>query len=177
MVCSKKYKKNANKVRFDPKSDLLYLCHYADEKRNGIELVKQCLEAIKIIEGELNVNNIYSPQQWLSPLHIACSHGNVEIAKLLLLEANAAVNIEDKEGWTPLHCAAAEGHIEVIKLLAKCQGSIFDKDKTRSDIYYVFDGPIDLEPVNNDDESAEDVALESKKDEIIHLLTGIHHIE
>jgi hypothetical protein len=167
--------KCVKKVGFDPKSTLLYLCHYADAEGVGTHLdqVKSCVEQIKSANnGLIDVNNIYLPQQWLSPLHIACSHGHLEIAKYLLEEANAAVNIVDIEGWTPLHCAAAEGHLDIIKLLGSCHGSLFDESKDNKEILYIFDGPIDLEPLNDDNELPEDVALESKEADIKELLIG-----
>jgi hypothetical protein len=132
------------------------------------------LEGIAALnDPDVDINNVYSPQQWLTPLHVACSHGKTEIARLLL-DAGAAVNITDKEGWTPLHCAAAEGHLEVLKLLGRCQGNQSDVGERNSEWIYVLDGPINLEPLNDDNELPEDVALESKESEIQTLLAGMN---
>jgi ankyrin repeat protein len=49
-------------------------------------------------------------------LHWACEHG----AKALvhwLLQNNANVNCQDKDGWYPIHIAAQEGHADIVKIL------------------------------------------------------------
>jgi ankyrin repeat protein len=160
-------------VRFDPGTSLIYLCQHGDGTEESLQKVRDCLDAITAMgDSDVDINNVYTPHQWLTPLHVACSHGKTEIAKILL-ESGAAVNIEDKESWTPLHCAAAEGHVEIIKLLGKCQGNLEDEDKSNPDWIYVLDGPINLEPLNDDNELPEDVALEAKLDDIQKAIAGI----
>lgn len=161
-------------VRFDPGTALLHLCQFAEHDDPDLIQVKMCIAEILARKEENlpDINNIYSPQQWLTPLHVACSHGNVEIARLLLQTAGAAVNITDKEGWTPLHCAAAEGHLDIIRLLGKCQGNSADPNQNRTDWLYVLDGPVDLDPLTDDNETPEDVALEANYDQLISLLQG-----
>ena len=170
--------KKIKSVKFDQATLLLHLCQFPDENQDQLEMVKDCLG----LEDEksvcaLDVNNTYSPQQWLTPLHIACSYGFVEVAKLLIERAGAAVNITDKEGWTPLHCACAEGQVEVVKLLMKCQGNIARKEEGAGKGWiYALDGPINLEQENDDGDIPEEVAHEDKEDVINFILKGVDRL-
>lgn len=56
-------------------------------------------------------------------LHIACSEGNEEVVKHLLL-AGAAVHMRDRYDRTPLTEAITVDHHEIIKLLRKCGAHI-----------------------------------------------------
>ena len=51
-----------------------------------------------------------------APLHLAASHGYLDIVALLI-EYRAAVDILQDFGWTPLHEAARNGHTSVVSLL------------------------------------------------------------
>jgi hypothetical protein len=169
-------------VRFDPAVLLLNVCQQPTSVEDPIRTVSQCLNTINNPELFLNstitpsnqnisgINNIFSPHQLLTPLHVACSHGNVEIVKLLL-EAGSFVNVYDSEGWTPLHCAAAEGHIEILNLLGKCQGKIGEVGL--EDWIYVADGPIDLVSINEDGDMPIDVAFESSQETIREIISGL----
>jgi Ankyrin repeats (3 copies) len=154
-------KKPKKSVKFDPSALLLHVCQHPTSVDDPIQTITECLASNT--EQKFDINEIFSPHQWLTPLHVACSHGNVEITKLLL-ENGAYVNVYDTEGWTPLHCASAEGHTEILKLLGQCQGKTGDVIKPN--VINVADGPIDLEPVNEDGDLPEDVAFETKEDEI-----------
>jgi hypothetical protein len=160
------YKSSKRKtVSFDPVTMLMYICQYASSVDNATEALRSCLQTKT---PTLDVNQIVSPHQWLTPLHIACTHGNLEIAKVLLLEAGAKVNVYDIEGWTPLHCAAAEGHVEILLLLGRCQGRPGEAP-TNPDCIYVPDGPIDLLPENEDGDLPMDIALDNSKQAIEQL--------
>ena len=50
--------------------------------------------------------------QKMTPLHLAASHNEVEIVKMLL-EAKANIRCVDEDMATPLHYACMEGNIEV----------------------------------------------------------------
>ena len=171
----KREKAKTKRVQFDSATMLLHLCQFPDERENHLEMVKKCLDLENEGNvGHLDVNNTYSPQQWLTPLHIACSYGHVDIARLLIEKAGAAVNITDKEGWTPLHCACAEGQVDIVKMLLKVQGKIEEiNGERRKDWIYAVDGPINLEQENNDGDIPEEVSLEDKEDMIKNILKGI----
>ena len=47
-----------------------------------------------------------------TPLHEACNHGHLDVARLLL-KAGAEVNVQGLEQYTPLHDASVNGHIKV----------------------------------------------------------------
>ena len=49
-------------------------------------------------------------------MHAAVAANAVEGAKTLI-DADAEVNAEDKDGWTPLHLAAAENAVEIAQAL------------------------------------------------------------
>jgi hypothetical protein len=165
--------KPKKKITFDPRITLLYYCEFPPDGPNSLNIIRQCLQDIKNNEnGVLDVNNIYRPQQWLTPLHLACTHGHVEVAELLIKEASAAVNILDKEDWTPLHCAAAEGHIPVIEMLARCQGNIAEPLPWNEKWIYALDGPINLNCKNADGDLPEAVASEAKANEISQKFKG-----
>ncbi|CAG4958442.1 unnamed protein product [Colias eurytheme] len=55
------------------------------------------------------------------PLYIACYHGHVDIATLLLAHFPEAVQQETVEKWLPLHAACIGGHPALVKLLLEYQ--------------------------------------------------------
>ncbi|CAG5094058.1 Similar to KANK1: KN motif and ankyrin repeat domain-containing protein 1 (Homo sapiens) [Cotesia congregata] len=63
-------------------------------------------------------------------LMLAVSHGRTDMTRLLL-DAGAAVNIQDEDGSSALMCAAEHGHADIVKLLlanSDCDTSIVDVD-------------------------------------------------
>ncbi|KAL9976144.1 hypothetical protein ACROYT_G013400 [Oculina patagonica] len=67
---------------------------------------------------------------WL-PIHEACNHGHLDVAKLLLM-AGSHVNDQSGQhccGITPLHDAAENGHLDLVKLLLSHGASINLKDE------------------------------------------------
>ncbi|CAL7936593.1 unnamed protein product [Xylocopa violacea] len=73
--------------------------------------------------------NIRAKQHGQTALMLAVSHGRKDMTQLLL-DAGAAVNIQDKDGSTALMCAAEHGHTDIVRLLldADCDPSIVDID-------------------------------------------------
>ncbi|XP_046481832.1 KN motif and ankyrin repeat domain-containing protein 2 isoform X1 [Neodiprion pinetum] len=74
--------------------------------------------------------NVRAKQHGQTALMLAVSHGRKDMAKLLL-DAGAAVNIQDEDGSTALMCAAEHGHTEIVRLLLAhpdCDSSIVDVD-------------------------------------------------
>ncbi|XP_033741695.1 transient receptor potential cation channel subfamily A member 1 homolog [Pecten maximus] len=54
--------------------------------------------------------------QSMTALHMAATHNQVEITKLLI-DAGSPLRCLDDESSTPLHCACSEGNIDIVKLL------------------------------------------------------------
>eukprot|EP00842_Homolaphlyctis_polyrhiza_P000703 jgi/Hompol1/1633/HPOL_002743-RA len=177
---SQRRQKPHKSVSFDAPTMILDLCQHDDPTVNRVQALQQLLKPAKlpspkkqIPPSAININEIFTPQQHLTPLHVACSHGATALVELLLTETHCAVNVRDREGWTPLHCASAEGHMDVLALLGRCQGTHgneqsdkLSRQEATKDWFYPVDGPIDLIALNEDDEVPEDVALEEKAEMI-----------
>ncbi|XP_034939435.1 uncharacterized protein Kank isoform X2 [Chelonus insularis] len=74
--------------------------------------------------------NIRAKLHGQTALMLAVSHGRKDMTRLLL-DAGAAVNIQDEDGSTALMCAAEHGHIDIVRLLLAhpdCDSSIVDVD-------------------------------------------------
>ena len=67
-----------------------------------------------MLDKGADVNQAY--KDGATPLHLACSRGHLDVARLLL-EKGAEVNRPDKDGRTPLLIACSRGHVEVVSLL------------------------------------------------------------
>lgn len=65
---------------------------------------------------ELRANVNLADVEGVSPLFVAASRGNTELAKLLI-SASAALNAQTIEGETPLKAAVRAGHRKVIQIL------------------------------------------------------------
>ncbi|KAL2911567.1 hypothetical protein HK105_208966 [Polyrhizophydium stewartii] len=150
---------------------VLDLCQHADAAPDRVAVVRDLLALDRPpAQRQVDPNALASPQQALTPLHLACSHGATDLVELLLRDAHVAVNVRDREGWTPLHCAAAEGHADIIRLLGRCQArfdpAVPSNAELDPDVFAVVDGPIDLVPLNADDETPEDIIFEERAEEI-----------
>jgi ankyrin repeat protein len=66
---------------------------------------------------ELTHHQDFKVDEKKTPLHIAATHGCLDICKLLISHATYVVDICDAYGTTPLLYAIAEGHIEICDLL------------------------------------------------------------
>jgi ankyrin repeat protein len=55
-----------------------------------------------------------------TPLHEACQHGHVDVAKWLLVATDVDVNAVDDDGDTPLHIACRGGYARIVALLQSC---------------------------------------------------------
>lgn len=67
------------------------------------------------------------PSSELVPLSLACQHGHVDIA-LLLLQRGAKI-VPDAVGYLPQHLAAREGYADVLRLLVEHGADMDAKDK------------------------------------------------
>lgn len=74
--------------------------------------------------------NIRAKLHGQTALMLAVSHGRKDMTQLLV-DAGAAVNIQDEDGSTALMCAAEHGHTDIVRLLLAhpdCDSSIVDVD-------------------------------------------------
>ncbi|KAI9207888.1 uncharacterized protein BJ171DRAFT_596312 [Polychytrium aggregatum] len=197
--------KASKKVHFNPKTFLFQICQNGESDKSidpdipSLAEILHQLETTDRASSESSpsddtveqsqqsqqpiINTIFTPYQWLSPLHQACSHGHSSVVKQLL-QSKALVNARDKEGWTPLHCACAEGHVEVVRILGQCRGphsiglalSASGTDAFGA-IYCCPDGPIDLEAVNDDGDTPEGLARDiedvTRRKEVLDVLKDI----
>ena len=51
------------------------------------------------------------------PLHVACLHGRLKVAKYFVTEQNCDPNVQGNNGYTPLHYASERGHMNIIQYL------------------------------------------------------------
>ncbi|MGH0122561.1 UNVERIFIED_CONTAM: hypothetical protein FKN15_038111 [Acipenser sinensis] len=73
-----------------------------------------------------NVNTVNSSHETL--LHIAASHGQVQVIEYLLSKG-AKLDVRDKNGSSPLHRAAERGHAQAVKVLLEAGANIYATDK------------------------------------------------
>ena len=155
--------KPKRRVAFDPVTSIRYICQYGDaEDPETLVLLK------KLTADRTILNSIRTGHQGLTPLHLACSYNQIAVVRFLLKDCHVRVNITDKEGWTPLHSAAVEGYPEIVSLLLQCTGNLAQKGSD-PEVFYVEDGPILVDPLNEDDDTPESLAT---SDEIINMLKG-----
>eukprot|EP00035_Acanthoeca_spectabilis_P015500 m.310116 g.310116 ORF g.310116 m.310116 type:complete len:101 (-) comp16373_c0_seq10:1929-2231(-) len=71
----------------------------------------------------------------LTPLHCACEHGQLEVARLLL-QRGASINTKSLKGYAPLHYAVEGGHCEIVDYLIDqgCKVEITDKQHNIADV-------------------------------------------
>lgn len=93
-------------------NDILFpamLCHAVE--RNDVEKINE----LKRYGANLSAANA----DHRTPLHIACSNGNLKVTSYLLLNG-ASVHMKDRFDQTPLLEAVRSDNIEIIKLLRQC---------------------------------------------------------
>ena len=74
------------------------------------------------------MNALPAASTGLTPLHLACEMGHLEVVRLLL-EASATLEPMDSEGLRPLHTAAKRGHLEVLEELLERKAMIDALDR------------------------------------------------
>lgn len=87
-------------------------------KENHPDIVKLLLD-----QDDIQVDP--KTNQGMTPLHMACTGGYLDIA-MLLLKKGADVNAQDNRGISPLFFAVAKDHPDVVKLLLEQKGILVD---------------------------------------------------
>ena len=67
---------------------------------------------------------------------LACTVGNLDIVKLLLMNSTTDVNVVDKSGINALYVSVYYGHLEIVQLLRKC-GAKFQPSDNGTTILHV----------------------------------------
>lgn len=55
----------------------------------------------------------------MTPLHLACQRGNLDVALILLSQSDIVPDVHDTHGDTPLHQACRYGHEDIVEELLK----------------------------------------------------------
>ena len=79
---------------------------------------------------QLNLTEV-KDSSGLTPLHIACQHGHLDIAQYLIKDQNCSPETTTPNGRTPLHIACKSGHLHIVKCLItdhKCNPHCTDND-------------------------------------------------
>ncbi|KAI8615985.1 hypothetical protein BC830DRAFT_242173 [Chytriomyces sp. MP71] len=164
------------KVKFTPATLLLDLLQHGPETDPHPQPAIQRL--LDPVTGVADLQTLQTPQQSLSLLHLACANGRVEVVRTLLRRGDVPVNTRDREGWTPLHCACAEGHMDVVSLLGRVCSWVEDDERCEQfdsqdrEVFWVVDGPVELEAKNGDGETPEMVALDERKEDVRMIFKG-----
>ena len=88
-------------------------------KDNDINRVQQ------FIDVGADINYSHKSDYGITPLWLACVHGHLEVARLLI-EKGADKDKAEMDGMTPLFAACDEGHLEIVRLLIE-KGADLDK--------------------------------------------------
>lgn len=96
---------------------------YYDKHVLGHECVKENQKEITILATHILLHfldaNVNKPRQnFVTPLHLACTSGDLRIVQKLV-ENNARINALDGDQSTPLHKATAYNNYQVIEYLVK----------------------------------------------------------
>eukprot|EP00946_MAST-07B_sp_MAST-7B-sp1_P002995 g2995.t1 len=87
----------------------------------------KCVEALlsHTSSAERQTNRRVEDGTDFTCLHLACFHGKVDLASLLLLgNNNANVHAVDSRGDQPLHLAARHGHPDIVEMLVRAGASL-----------------------------------------------------
>ena len=105
-----------NKINIDISND-------RDDSILILAIMNEYIDMIKLIINYISdINDNYN-YDFMSPLHLACEIGNIEIVQLLL-ENGADIDVLDNYFMTPLHYASNRNHFKTIKLLIKHKAKI-----------------------------------------------------
>jgi len=145
----------------------------------------------KLLKGnEININEI-TFDGW-SPLHLACATGRLEIVECLLNDGKADANIKSiHELMTPLHVSSWNGHLNIVKhLIDKSEARVVDasefgytalhyacKNGQLEVCKYICKKGIDVNIINDEDQTALLLAAKHGKIDVVSFLLTIPHIQ
>ncbi|KAI9784656.1 MAG: hypothetical protein M1835_003537 [Candelina submexicana] len=104
---------------------------YASFIPGGVTLIQALLDA----EGIADVKDFCG----LTPLHNACSNGNIQSVGLLL-DSGVYINPTDRRGYTPLHNAVIYTYVDVVRYLLE-RGA--DIDRQNDNGWTALHGPVE----------------------------------
>ena len=89
----------------------------------------ECVDAVDMLLSILEADPNSSDSEGVTPLMLACAHGNIRIATLLL-QARANINQQDNDGWTALMyvCLSETPHNDLVRLLIQSGADISIKE-------------------------------------------------
>jgi len=100
---------------------------YRAAETGDIHTVRRTLD-----RAAVGVEDLFSDVHGTSALHVACSHGFLDIVECLL-QHEADPNIVDLDGKTPLHHASASGHNDILPMLEQAGAFLEPRD-----VYFIF---------------------------------------
>lgn len=168
---------------------------YCKGKKNNTIKNNNCSKDVKRIQNllkknEIDINEI-TFDGW-SPLHLACAAGRLEIVQCLLNDGKADANIKSvHELMTPLHVSSWNGHLSVVKyLIDKSEARVIDasefgytalhyscKNGQVEVCKYICKKGIDVNVINDEDQTGLLLAAKYGKLDIVSFLLTIPHIQ
>lgn len=157
-----------------------------------INIINDTNKLRKILHNNknINVNNI-TFDGW-SPLHLACASGRLHIVECLFHDGKADPNVKSiHELMTPLHVCCWNGHINVVKYLIENEEarivdtsefgytSLHYASKNGKELVckYLCQKGIDVNAINDEDQTALLLAAKHGHIDIVKYLISIPHIQ
>ena len=88
-----------------------------------LHIACECDSPLEVVELVSNCDINAQTELGNTPLHIACSHNNVELVQFLTEQCQCDQTIQNKDGELPLHIACRQRSLEVVKLFSSCDFS------------------------------------------------------
>ena len=131
---------------------------------------------VLVIENSEDVNS-RSFDNESTPLHLASQKGHVEIARILV-EHDADVAAQTKDGWSPLHLASQKGYVELARLLLGHHAGIEAQTKNGEWPLYLASQQGHMELARLFLEHGADVAMQTKEGEtLLHWASNQNFVE
>ena len=132
----------------------LLLIDYA--KNGEVDAIKELVKSKKV---DIDCR---TPHTGLTPLHMACAYGHLEVVKFLIEQCRADIDVKDSEGWSVLHSIIAEVPEPILVASGpNDKHDALERDRFLKVLRYVLELPgIDLRAVTEDGETIVDVIKE-----------------